>query len=145
MMSYRATSWLIMAVYLIALGMVFWPLYARGHETMGHRTQSGVAEYLYGKQIQDTTDGKVNCCKYRGDGVEGNDGDGDCRELKEEDVKIVPNGFVWEGEFIPFSRSTISPPNADGEYKFYACRHAPNIGWGPNPRTHCFFYPPNGS
>jgi hypothetical protein len=145
MKSYRFTSWLAVAACLLALGMVFWPLFARSHETMGHRTQMGLSEYLYGKKVQDTTDEKINCCKYRGDGIEGKDFDGDCRELKEEAVKIVPNGFVWEGEFIPHSRANISPRNADGEYKFYACKHPPNAGWGPKPPTHCFFYPPNGS
>jgi hypothetical protein len=51
MKSYRFTSWLAVAACLLALGMVFWPLYARGHETMGQWGRHGIAEYLYGRQI----------------------------------------------------------------------------------------------
>jgi hypothetical protein len=56
-----------MAVYILALGMVFWPLFARSHETMGQWGKHGLSEYLYGRKIGSGSPDPINCCLYAGD------------------------------------------------------------------------------
>jgi hypothetical protein len=143
MKSDRSTSWLVMAVYLIALGMVFWPLFARSHETMGQWGTHGLSEYLFGHKIGSPINGdKVNCCLYRSEPG----GRGDCRQLNDRDVKFVPGGYLWDGEFIAHAETNVSPPHPHtGEYHFYACKHDKGSIYGDNPKVHCFFAPPTGS
>jgi hypothetical protein len=142
MKSYRFTSWLAVAACLLALGMVFWPLYARGHETMGQWGRHGIAEYLYGRQIGSRDPGRINCCLYAGDDGKGA---GDCKAIPEENVKIVPGGYEWDGEFISHEDTNVSPQHPHtGEYGYYGCKHAKNVGFGTNPGAHCFFAPPRG-
>jgi hypothetical protein len=139
---YRATSWLVMAVYLLALGMVFWPLFARGHETMGRWGTHGSAEYLYGRKIGNVSPEPINCCLYAGDDGKGR---GDCKAIPEENVKIVPGGYEWEGEFISHENTNVSPQHPHtGEYGYYGCKHDKYPGFEGNPKSHCFFAPPRG-
>jgi hypothetical protein len=108
------------------------------HETMGHFMDAGQISYLYGKKIDADTDDKINCCKF--------EGGGDCKTLADSEVQVVPGGFIWEGDFIPYSRSNISPPDpVTGEYHYYGCKHPPNSMWGEKPKPHCFFHIPSGS
>jgi hypothetical protein len=65
MKSYRATSWLVMVVYLIVLGMMFYPIYAMGHQAMGRWSDIYGNSYLYGQRIGDPTSGTINCCLHR--------------------------------------------------------------------------------
>ena len=141
--SYRTVNWLVLGAYLLAIAMIVYPVYARGHETMGTWGIHGYSDYLYGHKIGNAPDvGPVNCCLYRS--PEGKIGD--CRQIDEAQVKIVPGGYEWDGEFIPHSETNVSPKHPHtGDYHFYACKHDAGGPWGPNPKTHCFFAPPRGS
>jgi hypothetical protein len=137
---------LAVAIAILGLFLLTFSRVAIGHETMGHFEKHGVPQYLYGIRVDASDNLKVNCCKYRGDGQQEQEGAGDCRKVADKDVKIVPGGFVWEGDFIPYARTNISPVDpVDGEYYFYACKHPKGSYWGDNPKPHCFFHPPNGS
>jgi hypothetical protein len=125
-----------MRASFLAAAMMLVATMALGHEMIGHFMHAGGIDYLYGKKIDDSTDNKINCCKYGGD----------CRRLADSEVQVVPGGFIWEGDFVPYSRSNISPPDpVDGEYYYYGCKHPPNSMWGEKPKPHCFFYIPSGS
>jgi hypothetical protein len=131
-------SWLAAAMMLVAT-------MALGHETMGSWGSHGMMEYLYGHRIGNPPDGgKVNCCLFN-NGTEGSRGD--CQRYPDEDVKIVPGGYLLkDGEFISHAETSVSPQDpATGEYHFYRCRHTPGSGYGDSPATHCWFAPPTGS
>jgi hypothetical protein len=131
MKSDRVASWLVMAVFLLALGMVFWPLYARGHQAMGRWGDMGGNSYLYGQRIGDPTSGTINCCLHK----RPNGTVGDCDEYKGK-VRDVPGGVqLDDGEFIAQHDISVSPQDPDGEYRFWRCRH-------PNQPSHCFHAPP---
>jgi hypothetical protein len=131
MKSYRATSWLVMAVYLIVLGMMFYPIYAMGHQAMGRWADMGGSSYLYGQRIGDPTSGTINCCLHK----RPNGTVGDCDEYKGR-VRDVPGGIqLDDGEFIAQHDISVSPQEPDGEYRFWRCRH-------PNQKSHCFHAPP---
>jgi hypothetical protein len=86
--------------------------------------------FLYGFNRLTKSDG-INCCKYGGTG--------DCQEYPADKVKIVDGGYLLDdGEFIAQHDTSVSPLDADGEYRYYRCRH-------PDTLTHCFFVPPSGS
>lgn len=127
---------------VFALGVMV-AVRALGHEQMGRFGSYGVEEYLYGREIGNADDvGPVNCCLYKN--AEGEQGD--CKLYPEENVKIVPGGYLLaDGEFIAQHDTNVSPPDpVTGEYYFYRCRHDAGGGWGDNPKTHCFFAPPTG-
>jgi hypothetical protein len=134
-------SWLAgaMAAAAVAVAVVLlFVTMAHGHETMGHFMNFGAIDYLYGKKIDDDTENKINCCKF--------EGGGDCTRLSDKEVQVVPGGFIWRDDFIPYSRSNVSPPDpVDGDYYYYGCKHPPNAGWGAKPKPHCFFHIPSGS
>jgi hypothetical protein len=107
---------------------------AASHEMMG--THDG--HFLWGRFIGDPRDGgKRNCCR------EG--GAGDCQRLDPRDVKIVPFGFEWDGEFIAYWDANISPIDpVTGESEFYGCKHVKGSSQYTG-KAHCFFYPASGS
>jgi hypothetical protein len=143
-MTSRASGWAALCAVLAGIVLLMFPLYARGHETMGHFMMHGGPEYLYGHKIGNPPDGsKMNCCKYRD---ETTGATGDCRQLGEDQVKFVPGGYLWDGEFISHQDTNVSPPHpATGEFHFYGCRHDAGMLHGPSPKAHCFFAPPTGS
>jgi hypothetical protein len=142
-MTSRASGWAALCAVLAAIVLLMFPLYARGHETLGQWGKHGLSEYLYGHKIGNPLDaGPVNCCLYKSEPY----GKGDCRQLADVDVKIVPGGYEWGGEFISHAETNVSPPHPHtGEFHFYGCRHDPGGYFGNNPKAHCFFAPPTGS
>jgi hypothetical protein len=130
--------------YLVfaAILMVGGTLRVKSHETMGHFTDRYPGNFLWGKKIGDSSPGKTNCCTHsRGDGTFG-----DCKVYPEENVKIVPGGYLLhDGEFISHEDTNVSPLAQDGEYYYYRCKHDPVAPNFEKRRSHCFFAPPRGT
>jgi hypothetical protein len=119
-----------MPIRLAVLALcVMWGTGAVGHE-MGRFGNHGGNEYLYGYHRIHKTE-RSNCCKVGGNG--------DCQEYPANLVKVVDGGYLLDdGEFIAQWDVSVSPLDADGEYRYWRCKN-------PNALTHCFFVPPSGS
>jgi hypothetical protein len=97
---------------------------------MGRMTQGYAGSaYLYGMNrlgIGQYFLDEINCCKMSGDGM-------DCHLTQVTDVKLVPGGYEFEGEFIPEAEVTVSPDD-----NYYRCVK-PGAA-----KSHCAFAPPQG-
>lgn len=121
-------------VVMIAIALVGALSRPFAHEMMGKWSGS----FLYGRYVGDPpTGGLRNCCTH-GDSY-------DCKTYPEEDVRIVPGGYLLaDGEFISHQDTNVSPIAEDGQYYYYRCQHGPD--WQGTPqKSHCFFAPPRGT
>jgi hypothetical protein len=123
-----------MPIRLAVLALCVMCTGAVGHE-MGRFANMAGNEYLYGFNRLTKTDGS-NCCLF---GVSNIGKAGDCQEYPAHLVKVVDGGYLLDdGEFVAQHDTSVSPLDADGEYRYYRCKY-------PNALTHCFFVPPSGS
>lgn len=138
-MTFTRFEWaLITFVVAICAALILTIPDASGHETMGHWQHHSARgpPYLYGHRIGSELGTEVNCCLYN-DGQKGSTGD--CRLVREDDVRIVEGGYLLkDGEFIAHTETSVSPPDPEtGEYDYFRCQ----IAGAP---SHCFFAPPRG-
>jgi hypothetical protein len=118
---------LILALAVAIAITLGWTLVARGHDMQGHfkphayPTDGQMLSFLFGKRIGSGPDGPlINCCTYGGNG--------DCSEVRDDEIEPVDGGFIYYGHFVKTEDATLSP---DG--KLYVCQHK---GKAP----HCLFF-----
>lgn len=124
---------LAVTLAIIGLALIAFCRSAGAHQSMGHFGMMLGSKYLWGQRIGNPEAGTINCCLHKG-----SDGkSGDCFEYTGK-VRNVEGGVMLDdGEFIAAGDISVSPQDADGEYRTWRCKH-------PDKPSHCFHRPPSG-